>query len=134
MMQDEGGRAGETQSFGDGDFRQRSLGKGAQEEGRSGAKALRQEGIWCIRARRPCTPGRDQRKHEEGESELGLVHCQKDFDFTLSETRTVRGVGLAPSQISVAAEFRTDWEKEMREVKRPARGPRPRLGDKTRHR
>ena len=114
---------------------QRSLGKRAQEEGRGGAKALRQESIWCIRAtaRRPCTPGRDQRKHEEGETELGLVRCRKDLDFTLSETRTVRGVCLAPSQISLAAEFRTDWEKEIREFKRPARGPRSRLGDMTRH-
>lgn len=78
-MQDEGGRAGETQSFGDGDFRQRSLGKDAQEEGRVSAKVLRQESVWCVRAtaRRPCTPGQDQRKHGGGEMVLGLSAVER---------------------------------------------------------
>lgn len=78
-MQDEGGRTGETQSFGNSDFRQRSLGKDAQEEGRVGAKALRRESIWCVRAtaRSRCTPGQDQRKDGEGEMVLGLSAVER---------------------------------------------------------
>ena len=78
-MQDEGGRTGETQSFGDSDLRQRSLGKDAQEEGRVVAKALSQESIWCVRAtaRSPSTPGQDQRKHGEGEMVLRLSAVER---------------------------------------------------------